>query len=141
MEAHGVIAAKQPGGSARRLVGAFVLGVLLVAGVLFWIGVPLAFLWGLSKATDDGTTHFVVGLIGAPLAMAAFSPVLFWLNNLYLRVTGVFDRLDRDEEEAEWQRRVRGPLEPILFIAFVIAVIALFVWFFVFAKNPPPVLG
>jgi hypothetical protein len=140
MEAQGVIAAQEPIGTKRRLAGAFVLAVLLVAAVVFWIGVPLAFLWALSKATDDGTTHFVVGLIGAPLSMAAFAPVLFWLNNLYLRVTGVFERLQEDEDEAEWQRRVRGPLEPILFIALAVAIVALFVWFFGFAKNPPPVL-
>jgi hypothetical protein len=72
--------------------------------------------------------------------MAAFSPVLFWLNNLYLRVTGVFDRLDEDEDEAEWRRRVRGPLEPILFVALAIGLVALSIWFFVFAKNPPPIL-
>jgi hypothetical protein len=140
MEAQGVIAAQEPIGTKRRLAGAFVLAVLLVAAVVFWIGVPLAFLWALSKATDDGTTHFVVGLIGAPLSMAAFAPVLFWLNNLYLRVTGVFERLQEDEDEAEWQRRVRGPLEPILFIALAVAIVALLVWFFGFAKNPPPVL-
>jgi hypothetical protein len=140
MEVQGVIAAEQPIGARRRLAGAFVLCVLLIAAVTFWIGVPLAFLWALSKATDDGTTHFVVGLIGAPLAMAAFAPVLFWLNNLYLRVTGVFERLQQDEDEAEWQRRVRGPLEPILFVALGLAIVAMCVWFFGFAKNPPPVI-
>jgi hypothetical protein len=141
MEAQGVIVAQEPGAGRRRAAGAFVLAVMVVASIGFWIGVPVAFLWGLGKATDDGTTHFVVGLIGAPLAMAAFSPVLFWLNNLYLQVTGVFERLDEDEDEAEWQRRVRGPLEPILFVALAISIVALFIWFFAFAKNPPPILG
>ena len=116
------------------------LVVLILASVVFWIGVPLAFLWGLGHATDDGTTHFVVGLIGAPLSMVAFSPILFWLNGLYLRVTGVLDRIEEDEDEAEWRRRVRGPLEPILFVALGIAFVALFIWFFFFAENPPPVI-
>jgi hypothetical protein len=121
----------------QRVAGFFVLGVLLVACVIFWICVPLAFLWGLGKATDDGTTHFVVGLLGAPLAMAAFSPILFWLNNLYLRVTGVLDRLAEDEEEGGWHRRVRGPLEPILMVALAVSIVALCIWFFAFAENPP----
>ena len=121
----------------RRAAGFFVLCVLLLACVVFWVGVPLAFLWGLGHATDSETTHFVVGLLGAPLAMAAFSPILFWLNNLYLRVTGVFDRMVQDEEEAGWQRRVRGPLEPILMASLAIAIVALSVWFFGYAENPP----
>ncbi len=136
-----MIAGSQPSDTRRRIAGGFVLVVLVIACLVFWLGVPLAFLWALSKATEDSTTHFVVGLLGAPLAMVAFSPILFWLNNLYLRVTGVFERLEQDEDEAEWQRRVRGPLEPILFIALGITIVALFVWFFVFAKNPPPILG
>ena len=127
----------QPAQGRRRVAGFFVLCILLVACVIFWVGVPLAFLWALGKATDDGPTHLVVGIVGAPLSMAAFSPVLFWLNNLYLRVTGVFDRQDDDEQEAGWQRRVRGPLEPIMMITLVIAIAALCVWIFAFAEHPP----
>ena len=72
--------------------------------------------------------------------MAVFSPLLFWLNGLYLRVTGVLDRLVEDEEEADWQRRVRGPLEPMLVASFVVALVALCVWFFVFAESPPRII-
>ncbi len=116
------------------------LVVLVVASIVFWVGVPLGYLWALGKATDDGTTHFVAGLIGAPLSMALFSPVLFWLNGLYLRATGVLDRLAEDEDEAGWRRRVRGPLEPIMLIALAIAIVALTIWFFVFAENPPRIV-
>jgi hypothetical protein len=122
---------------ADRIAGAFVLVVLGVCCVVFWIGIPLLVLWSLSKATDDAVTHFVSGLLGVPIAMVAFSPVLFWLNNLYLRVTGVLDRLAEDEEEAGWQRRVRGPLEPMMFISLAVAIIALSIWFFFIAKDPP----
>ena len=121
-------------------MGAFVLAVLVLACVAFWIGVPLATLWALSKATDDGAAHFVGGLIGVPVAMALFAPVLFWLNGLYLRVTGVLARLEADEEEAGWQRRVRGPLEPLLLASFAIAFVALTIWFFVFAEDPPRII-
>ena len=119
------------------MMGAFVFAVLVLACVTFWIGVPLGTLWALSKATDDGAVHFVGGLIGVPVAMALFSPLLFWLNGLYLRVTGVIARLEADEEEAGWQRRLRGPLEPLLLVSFLIAAVALTIWVFVFAGNPP----
>jgi ABC-type dipeptide/oligopeptide/nickel transport system permease component len=122
---------------ADRIAGAFVLAVLAAACLVFWIGIPIGVLWALSKATDDATTHFVSGLLGVPLAMALFSPFLFFLNNLYLRVTGVLDRLAEDEEESGWQRRVRGPLEPMMFLSLAVAIVALCIWFFFVAEDPP----
>jgi ABC-type proline/glycine betaine transport system permease subunit len=120
-----------------RIAAAFVLVMLAACCLVFWIGLPLAVLWALSKATDDATTHFVSGLIGVPLAMVAFAPALFWLNNLYLRVTGVLARLEEDEEESGWRRRVRGPLEPMMFFSLAVAIVALCVWFFFIAEDPP----
>ncbi len=121
----------------QRLAGAFVIIVLGLACLGFWIGIPIGGLWALSKATDSFVTHFVVGLIGVPVAMALFSPVLFWLNFLYLRVSGALDRLEQDELESGWQRRLRGPLEPMLLVSFLVALSALLVWFFFVAENPP----
>jgi hypothetical protein len=123
--------------TSRRLAGAFVLLVMGAACLVFWVGIPIGGLWALSKATDSFAGHFVLGLLLVPMAMAMFSPALFWLNNLYLRVTGVFERLVEDERQAGWQRRLRGPLEPMLFASLVIALVALTVWFFFIAENPP----
>ena len=129
--------AQRPRGRLReRAAGAFVLVVLALASLVFWIGIPIGGLWALSKATDSFAGHFVLGLIGVPVAMALFSIVLFWLNGLYLRVTGVIARLEAEEEETGWQRRIRGPLEPMLLFSFVIALVALTIWFFFFAENP-----
>ena len=124
----------------ERLAGWFVLVVLAVACVAFWVGVPLATLWALGELTDSTVTHFVGGLLGVPVAMALFSPLLFWINNLYLRVTGTLQRLVEEELESGWRPRVRGPLEPMLFVCFVVAMVALLVWFFLIAENPPPVV-
>jgi hypothetical protein len=123
--------------TSRRVAGVFVLLVMGVACLVFWIGIPIGGLWALSKATDSFAGHFVLGLLLVPMAMALFSPALFWLNNLYLRVTGVFQRLAEDEREAGWQRRLRGPLEPMLFVSLVVALIALTIWFFFIAEDPP----
>ena len=140
MEMASVSGTLRPNHRRERLAGAFVLVVMALACVTFWIGVPLGFLWALSKTTDDFALHFVGGLIGVPVAMAAFSPVLFWLNGLYLRVTGILARLEEDEREAGWRRRVRGPLEPMLFVSLAVALVALSIWFFVYAENPPLVV-
>lgn len=120
-----------------RLAGAFVVVIMVLACLAFWIGIPVGGLWALSKATDSFAAHFVIGLIGVPVAMALFSPVLFWLNGLYLRVTGVIAALEAEQEETGWHRRVRGPLEPMLVVSFVVALVALTIWFFFVAENPP----
>jgi hypothetical protein len=137
VEASSVTPIELRGNRRERIYGAFVLAVLALACVAWWVGLPAATLWALSKATDDSATHFVGGLLGVPLMMALFSPILFWLNDLYLRVTGVIARLEAEEEETGWHRRVRGPLEPMMAISFVVAAVALAIWFFVFAENPP----
>ena len=121
----------------ERIAGMFVLVVMAIACVAWWIGVPVLTLWGLAHATDDGPTHFVTGLVGVPVAMAVTAPILLWLNTLYLRVTGVYARVMEDEEEGEWARRLRGPLEPMMVISFAIAFTALCIWFFFIAKTAP----
>ena len=111
--------------------------MLLFAGSLtLWIGIPVGGLWALSKLTDSSVQHFVIGLLGVPVAMAAFAPALFWLNGLYIRVQWASRLRAGDIDEDEDEIAIRGPLEPMLVASFVVAIVALIVWFFVFAKNP-----
>ena len=123
--------------TGERILGTFVLAVLTIACVGWWIGVPMATLYGLAHATDDGPTHFVGGLLGVPLMMFATAPILIWLNGLYLRVTGILARAQADEEESGWSRRLRGPLEPLMFASLLVAIVALSVWFFFIADTAP----
>jgi len=121
-----------------RIAGAFVLTVLAVACLAFWTVVPLGALWLFGRATDASTTHYLVGLLGVPLAMGLCAPALFWLNGLYLRVSGVLAQVEAEARETGWRRRVAGPLEPLLLLSLAIAVIALCVWFFGYADNSAP---
>src|SRR5207247_2652164 len=89
-----------------RLAAAFILILLAAGSLVLWVGIPFGGLWFFSKVTDSWNGHFLLSLVLIPLAMAAYAPVLFWLNGLYLRVTGVL-RPDDDDDDRE--RRVRGP--------------------------------
>jgi hypothetical protein len=131
-----VAAAGHRGGHALgdRLAGVFVLVTLGVATLVFWLGIPIGGLWFLSKVTDSWNGHFLLSLVLIPTAMALFAPALGWLNGLYLRVSGALD------SEGEGRRRMRGPLEAFLYAGLVVAVVALVVWFFFFAKYPPEVV-
>jgi hypothetical protein len=120
-----------------RVAAAFLLIVLGVGSLVLWIGIPYGLLWFFSRVTDSWNGHFLMSLVLIPVAMALFAPALFWLNGLYLRVTGV---VRPDEEEEDPDRRIRGPLEYFLYMGMVAALIALTVWFFFFANNPPEVV-
>ncbi len=119
-----------------RMAAGFLLVVLGLACLLFVIGIPVAVLWGLSHVTDSFAAHFIGGLLGAPAAMVLCSPALFWINGLYLRVTVAPTEDQWDELDDEPQFRPGGPLEPMLAVSVVAALIALTVWFFFFAENP-----
>jgi hypothetical protein len=127
-----------PQTGAERAAGVFVLVVLAAASIAFWAGIPVACLWVLGELTDSSATHLLTALIAIPTALVAFTPVLLWLNALYLRVTGIQRRIEEEERESGWRPTVRGPLEPLMFACFVIAVVALLYWFFALAENPSP---
>jgi hypothetical protein len=130
----------QPGTGRRpqdRLAAGFLLALMLVGCVVTWIGVPIASMWLAGELTDGFGTHFVIALPLTVLTILLFMTGLFWLNRLYLRVTlGPSMGLDDEDLEEEERRWMRGPLEPMLVASLILAVIALFVWFFLIAENP-----
>lgn len=115
----------------ERLIGAFLLLLMVLGSVVLWVGVPAAGLWLASKVSDSFALHM-------PIALALIVPGLFlgaaalaWINELYLRVVAA-----GEASPSGWRVRRGGPLEAILAVTFVVAVIALVVWFFVLAENP-----
>jgi hypothetical protein len=136
VNARAEIAAPNPGRRAvDRAAATFVLVLLGLATLVFWIGIPLGGLWLLSKLTDSWNGHFLLSLVLIPTAMALFTPALLWLNALYLRVAGALPPAEQGRRQ-----RLRGPLEMFLFAGLAVAVVALFVWSFFFAKYPPEVV-
>jgi hypothetical protein len=121
-----------------RVAAIFILLLLAAGSLVLWIGIPYGLLWFFSRVTDSWNRHFLMSLVLIPIAMALFAPVLFWLNGLYLRVTGVIR--PGDDEDDEPGHRIRGPLELFLYMGMIAALISLTVWFFFFASNPPEVV-
>jgi len=119
-----------------RVAAAFVLILLGVGSLFLWVGIPYGLLWFFARVTDSWNGHFLMSVVLIPIAMALFAPVLFWLNGLYLRVTGVL----RPDEEQDPGRRLGGPLEIFLYAGMIMALVALCVWFFGYAHNPPEVI-
>ena len=137
MSARSEVMASPPRRARDRLAAGFLVALLGMGSVVLWLGIPVAGLWLFSKVTDSWNGHFLLSLTLIPAAMALFAPVLFWLNALYLRVIGVL-RDGEDDEDRRWSGH--GPLEMFLYLGMVIALVALFGWFFFLAKNPPEIV-
>jgi hypothetical protein len=119
-----------------RFAANFLLVLMGLGSLALWIGIPVGCLYAASKLTDTQAEHYLIALPLTLLAMIAFGTFLFWLNRLYLRITVPWLLEEADDDEPP--RRLRGPLEPLLLASMIIAVIALFVWFFFGAHNPGP---
>lgn len=122
-----------------RLAAGFLLVLLTVGSLTLWIGVPAGWLWLVSRITESESAHLAFGMVGMPVAIVLFAIVLVWINRLYLRVVwsqGPPLPEDLADEGNDEIRVPRGPLEPLLVVSLALSVVALFVWFFVFAENP-----
>jgi hypothetical protein len=137
MEAGSNAVAIHPPRRARdRLAAAFLLVVLGAGTLTLCIGIPVGCLWLAAKVTDSIETHFLVALPLTLACMGVFAALLYRLDRLYMSVVGSYAAADEDEDEDE-PRVPRGPLEPMIIFSLVVAAIALVVWFFFFAENPP----
>jgi hypothetical protein len=120
-----------------RLAAAFLLALMAVGCAVTWVAVPVACMWLAGELTDNFGTHFVIALPASVLGIVVSVMGLLRINRLYLRVTlGPTMGLDDDDLDQEERRWMRGPLEPMLIVTLVLAVIALFGWFFFIAENP-----
>jgi hypothetical protein len=108
---------------------------MAIGSPILWVGVPAASSWAAAQLTADQTAHLQITVPLAIAGMVLFARLLFWVNKLYLRILARGIELEPEDEEGQ-PRFMRGPLEPILVFSLVIALIALAVWFFVFAENP-----
>jgi hypothetical protein len=122
----------------RSSAATLLLLLLAVGSLMLWTAVPAAGLWAASKLTVTKAQHFVVGLPMTLSAMILWGVILFSLNAAYVRLTSHPATDDQAEDSPPSQR---GPLEAFLVPSLLIACIAFLVWFFAFAKNPPPGIG
>jgi hypothetical protein len=129
----------RPRRARDRVAAGFLLVVLAAGTLVLCIGIPVGCLWLASKLTDSIGAHFLVALPMTLGCMGLFAALLYRVDRLYLRVTSAYAAAAADEEaDDDGEPRVaRGPLEPMIVFSLVIAVIALVVWFFFFAENPP----
>ncbi len=119
-------------GLLERVATALLLGVMVVGGFVLWIGIPLAVLWAAGKAANSISEHYLIALLAVPSAMLVFAFLLVWVNTLYLRVSG----LKAPEDEEDFRPRLRGPLDRILAVCAVFALILVLGWVLFGGQHP-----
>ena len=110
--------------------GLILLVMMLGAGLVLWIGVPLGWLYVGSQiqgATDSLGTAMFVMMIGVIASIALIVPALVWLNRKHLEL----------REARGLDSHGATALEAMMTVSAVIAVIAFVIWFFVIAGPGP----
>jgi ABC-type uncharacterized transport system permease subunit len=110
--------------------GVLVLLMMVGAGLVLCVGVPLGWLYVGSRvqaATDSVGTALLVMLVGVVASIVAIVPMLGWLNRKHLELRAARG-LDTQGQTA---------LEAVMTVSVLIAVLAFVVWFFVIAGPGP----
>jgi len=136
---------------AVRLLGlkrALFAGATAFLSINLWTGAPLFSLWVGSQAAEEQTLSMsavcVVVAVLAALTLA-MSVALLWLEGRYRRLVGHPLRENRrtwlrafNAQREEVRRVPMSMVEHIVTVTVYVAVIALIVWFLLFAGSPLP---
>ncbi|HEX2232938.1 MAG TPA: hypothetical protein VHG69_06195 [Thermoleophilaceae bacterium] len=122
----------------RNLLRAGASGLILLlmmvgAGLLLWIGVPLGWLYIGSQvqgASESIGLAILVMMVGVLVSIAVIVPTLGWLNKKHLEL----------REARGLETHGQTALEGIMTFCVVIAVIVFVAWFFVI-EGPGPSLA
>ena len=131
----------RPESASPALIGSpRVRARLLGVGAWSWIGIPARGSVAFAQVTDSGTAHFLLRAGADPSRDGPLRPGAVLAQRPLPAGHRRAAPGDEDEEEGDG-RRLRGPLEPMfLVVGMAIAFVALCVWFFFFAKNPPEIV-
>jgi hypothetical protein len=129
----GVSTPPQSDGLARHLAATLVLLLMMIGGFILWLGVPAAILWALGQIAESKAQHYLYALLAIPSGMLLFALLLIRINWLYLRLSRVGAEREGDQEE---RPRLRGPLDRILGVCSVIALVAVLGYLLFGGQHP-----
>jgi hypothetical protein len=114
--------------------GLLVLMMMLIGGLVLWIGIPLAWLWiGSQIQAATGSLGAAVGamMIGVVLSIGLMIPLLGWLSNKHRALLVARGHPDNGHLT----------LEIVLVASATIAVVLFGAWFLLFAGSSPVPIG
>jgi hypothetical protein len=123
----------------RKLVqlgssGLVLLLIMLIGGLVLWVGIPLAWLWiGSQIQAATGSLGAAVGamMVGVVASIVLLIPVLGWLSNKHRSLLVARGQPDSGHLA----------LEVVLVASATIAVVLFAAWFLLFAGSSPIPIG
>ena len=121
--------------------------VIVVGSLIFWIGIPLFWIWIAGQLTDEYPSIYLLAAAACPLTMIGWGWVLYRVNLIYLDLAPPPPDAPGDQRSA-WlgslsdnrspRRRQATLLDMSMIVSVIIALTAMAVWFFAFAHNTGP---
>jgi hypothetical protein len=114
--------------------GLVLLLIMLIGGLVLWVGIPLAWLWiGSQIQAATGSLGAAVGamMIGVVGSIVLLIPVLGWLSNKHRALLVARGQPDNGHLA----------LEVVLVASATIAVVLFAAWFLLFAGSSPIPIG
>ena len=118
----------------RVVSGTFLVAMMFAGSLGLWVGVPVVWFWiggRVQGATGSVGLAVAVVLLGVIASVVAAIPLLSWLAHRHAAA-----REARGLEDFGW-----APLEGILAVSAVIAVVLFALWFLVLSGSEPLPLG
>jgi len=113
--------------------GLILLVIMLGGGLLLWVGVPMGWLYiGSQVQASSNSVGAAIGvmMLGAVVSVVAIVMALSWLNHKHSRL----------REARGLDSHGQTPLEAVMTISALIALVAFALWFFVI-EGPGPSLA
>jgi heme/copper-type cytochrome/quinol oxidase subunit 2 len=110
--------------------GLILLVLMLGAGIVLWVGVPLGWLYvggRVQGATNSLGVALLVMMVGVLASIGAIVPFLAWLNRKHIDL----------REARGLESHGATALEAVMTVSAVIAVVAFVIWFFIIAGPGP----
>jgi hypothetical protein len=121
--------------------------VIVVGSLVFWIGIPLFWIWVAGQLIDEYPSIYLLALAACPLTMIVWGWMLYRANAIYLDLAPPPPDAPGAQRSA-WlgslsdsrkpKRRPPTLLDVSMIVSVIIALTAMAVWFFVFAHNTGP---
>jgi hypothetical protein len=114
--------------------GLVLLLIMLIGGLVLWVGIPLAWLWiGSQIQAATGSLGAAVGamMVGVVASIVLMIPVLGWLSNKHRSLLVARGQPDNGHLA----------LEVVLVASATIAVVLFGAWFLLFAGSSPIPIG
>lgn len=133
--------------SRRRPAAIGLIALMAIGSVALWIVIPVAWIWiasQLSEGSNPQLGPYLLVIVAVPLSMYFVGRGLNRLNHIYGRVTGTTPTV---RFQAAWLRSLRGEregsaprtvLDVVMVMSVGVALVALAIWFFLFAGSSLP---